>query len=156
MLPAVVLTCVLSAAPSGPRVHSSVNFGANEVISLPSPHHVGLYPYAAASLLFVLDWFMVAPSFGVEWSPELRRWGLVSGLMADFNVNDQLGIDLHVRFIHDQSGSDWGNADYLLGGGAGVSFYAGNAIISPSLTLFRALTAPTWNLAATVNLGLAF
>jgi hypothetical protein len=156
MLPAVLLSCVLSATPPGPRVYSSANFGVNEVISLPSPHHVGVYPYAAASLLFVLDWFMVAPSFGVEWSPELRRWGLVGGLMADFSVNDWIGVDVQVRLIHDQAGNDWTHADYLLGGGAGVSFYFGTAIISPSFNLFRALTAPSWNLVPTVNFTLAF
>lgn len=156
MLPAVVLSLVLSAAPSGPRVYSGVNFGANEVLSLPSPHHVGVYPYAAASLMFVLDWVMLSPSFGVEWSPELRRWGLVGGLMADFSVNDRFGIDLQVRLIHDQSGNDWAHADYLVGGGAGVSFYFGTAILSPSVTLFRALTAPSWNLVPTLNFGFAF
>jgi hypothetical protein len=156
MLPAVLLSCVLSAAPSGPRVYSGFNFGANEVLSLPSPDHVGVYPYATASLMFVLDWFMVAPSFGVEWSPELRRWGLVGNVMVDFTLNDRIGLDGYVRIIHDQTGSDWTHADYLLGGGAGVSFYAGTAIISPSLNVFHALTAPSWNLVPTLNFGLAF
>jgi hypothetical protein len=155
MLPALVASLVLSAAP-GPRILTAVNFGMNEVVALPQPAHVGLYGYAAGSLIWVFDGFTITPSFGAEWSPELRRWGFVASLGTSISLTERLGLDLAARFIHDQAGDDWSRADYLLGAGVGVSFVLRDVILSPSLNGYRALSSPGWVFVPALNFAYVF
>jgi hypothetical protein len=154
MVHALLLSCALAAGPIEQR--SAINVGFIEVVALPTPAHVGLYPYVAGSMIWLFDWFTVVPSLGVEWSPQLRRWGLVGGVGMNFALTERFSVDVNVKMIHDQTGNDWNNADFLLGGGAGVSFYLRDVAVSPYLNLFRGLTRSSWSLVPGLNLGISF
>lgn len=131
----------------------AVNAGAVEVLAVPDRQHVGLYPYLGISLVFPSGKVALIPSLSIEAAPESGRWGFVWSLVADFPVHERLGLDVDVTLIHDQSGTDLGSAELLLGAGVGFSVFWGRWTISPYVNAFRDLSVDAWALVPGLNLA---
>lgn len=129
----------------------AVNVGVIEVAALPGPAHAGAYPYLAGSAVLPAGQLLLIPGLGVEWSPELGRWGLVGTLVVDRPVNDWLGVDLIAALLHDQAGASVRSSDFYAGVGVGGTVVAGPVAISPSFSLYRGLDVGGWSLVPGLN-----
>jgi hypothetical protein len=131
----------------------AVNAGAVEVVVIPERQHLGFYPYLGFSLVFPLRRVTLIPQLTVEAAAESGHWGFVLSLVADFQVQARLGLDVDVTVLHDQLRGDLGTAEFLVGAGVGFSVFVGRWTISPYLNLFRDLSTPGWALVPGINLA---
>ena len=131
----------------------AVNTGAVEVVSIPARRHLGFYPYLGLSLAFPLPRVTLIPELTVEASADSARWGFVLSLVADFAVHRRLGLDVDVTILHDQTGADFGSAEFFLGAGVGFSVFVGTWTISPYVNVFRDLSVAGWALVPGINLA---
>ena len=150
---ALAVAVVLAAATPARAYDFAVNTGFVEVVGLPGRQHIGFYPYLGVSLAFPLPKVTLIPELTVEASPDSARWGFVATLVADFQVQRRLGLDLDVTLLHDQPGGDFGAAEFLLGAGAGFSVFVGTRTISPYVNVFRDLSVAGWALVPGLNLA---
>jgi hypothetical protein len=134
----------------------ALNVGAIEVVALPDGEHVGVYPYAAVSLAFPVGNVVIIPSVGLEYSPELGRGGFVGGLVLDVPVTSTIGVDFLISAIHDQPGTQWTQAIFYLGGGAGVSITAGPIVVSPFVALYGGVNVAAWSIVPGLNVAYVF
>ncbi len=82
--------------------------------------HGGFYPYLGVSLAVPMGHDITfIGSVSYEWSFDQRRGGFVVVATLDFLVNEHLGIDLNLAFIHDQPGLRFAEADFFLGAAQG-------------------------------------
>lgn len=133
-----------------------LNVGMIEVLGVPKAGHLGLYPYAALSIISATKEEILIPAVGVEWSPESDRWGFVCTFTVDFPITDKLGFDLNTALIHDQSGTDWDNALFFLGVGPGVSATFGHWVVSPYFEIFGQIRPPDPSFALVPGINLAY
>ncbi|HEX6835712.1 MAG TPA: hypothetical protein VF334_04025 [Polyangia bacterium] len=150
---ALAVALVVAAAAPAHAYDVAVNTGFVEVIGLPERQHIGFYPYLGVSLAFPLRRVTLVPELTVEASPDSARWGFVATLVADFQVQRRLGLDLDVTLLHDQPGGDFGAAEFLLGAGVGFSVFVGTWTISPYVNVFRDLSVAGWALVPGLNLA---
>jgi hypothetical protein len=132
-------------------VDVALDVGAIEVIGTSHGNHYGVYPYVGVSLVAPAGPITLLPTVSVEWSPEFDRWGFVGALIGDYALTDRLGVDGMLVLLHDQAGTDWDEAAFYLGVGAGVSVFVGKLTISPSLGLYRALDVDAWTFVPGLN-----
>ncbi|HEX8950981.1 MAG TPA: hypothetical protein VF945_04000 [Polyangia bacterium] len=150
--PLAIALVLLASAPA--RAYDfAVDTGFVEVVVIPERHHLGLYPYLGVSLAFALPKVTLIPELTVEASPDAGRWGFVATLVADFQVQRRLGLDVDVTLLHDQPGGDFGAAELLLGAGVGFSLFVGTWTISPYVNVFRDLSVAGWALVPGINLA---
>jgi hypothetical protein len=149
------LCLALLLAASVEATDFAVNAGAIEVLALPGPRHVALYPYVGVSWAFVHDRFAVIPELALEYSPELARVGLVGSVTVDFPIGHGWGLDFDVALIHDEPGFHIDQSVFYLGGGGGASFTTGPWTLSPFLNVFRGLQTHDWSLVPGINLARA-
>jgi hypothetical protein len=134
----------------------AVNVGVAEVVGAPDVSHLGVYPYAAGSLVIAAGPGSIVPSLGVGVCPEFGRWGFMSGVAFDVPVGTWVGFDAIGSFVHDQEGAKWSEAGFAAGGGLGVSFFADKWAVSPSVIALAVLNGPGWALVPAVNLSYTF
>jgi hypothetical protein len=149
---AAALSLFPLAAFAGPV---SPNIGVLEVVAEPGGDHLGVYPYAAASMLFPVGKFAIIPAVGVEWAPEFDRWGFTGTVTADYAIGSRVGLDLNLAFIHDQQDHHWDDAIFLAGGGPGVSIFLGKLTVSPYVSYFHGLNVEGGAIVPGLNLALA-
>lgn len=151
---ALVLVSLLSL-PAG-AVDFAINAGALEVVLLP-PAHGGFYPYLGVSAAVPMGHDVTfIGSLSYEWSFDQQRGGFVVVATLDFLVNEHLGIDLNLAFIHDQPGLRFAEADFFLGAGPGFSLLFGKWTISPFLNLFGGLRTDSASLVPGINVSRTF
>ena len=155
MLRHCALTLLLLGAPAR-AADFAINAGALEVVLLP-PAHGGFYPYLGVSLAVPMGHDVTfIGSVSYEWSFDQQRGGLVVVATLDFLVNEHLGIDLNLAFIHDQPGLRFAEADFFLGAGPGFSLLVGKWAISPFLNLFGGLRTDSASLVPGINVSRTF
>ncbi len=133
------------------------NLGAIEVVGVPDGTHLGVYPYLGASYVIPAgDDVALIPGLSIEWSPDQSRWGFVATGTADLALSPRFGIDLNVGLIHDQSGTAFGDADFFLGIGPGMSIFLGRYTVSPYVSVFKGLNVSGWSLVPGVNAAIGF
>lgn len=132
------------------------NLGAIEVVGVPDGTHLGVYPYAGASLVIPGKDVTLIPGLSIEWSPDESRWGFVATGTADIALTPRLGFDINVSLIHDQAGTSFGDALFFLGAGPGVSIFVGRYTFSPYISLFKGLNVSGWALVPGCNAAMAF
>jgi hypothetical protein len=117
--------------------------GVGEYMNLPGPPvHAGVYVSLGLWASFDLGKFTLTPQLAVEVAPETRQWGFIPTLTADFPVHKRFGLDLILMGMHNQTDSDWSNAEVLLGGGPGLSIYLGRWTVQPNvLALYNFMTS---------------
>ena len=133
----------------------AANVGAIEVVGVPDVTHLGVYPYVGASLVIPGEDVTWIPALAIEWSPDESRWGFVATGTADIALSPRLGFDINVSLIHDQAGTDFGDAIFLVGAGPGVSIFAGRYTFSPYVSLFKGLDVSGWSLVPGFNAAIA-
>jgi hypothetical protein len=141
------MLCLVIAAPI------ALNAGAIEVVGVPDPTHLGVYPYVGVSTLVPTEHVAIIPSLAIEWSPEFSRWGFVASVAADYSLTPRLGLDVNVTLIHDQGGGAFGDAAFFLGAGPGISVFVGRTTISPYLSAFHGLNVSGWSIVPGVNVA---
>jgi hypothetical protein len=143
--------CVASAEARAADL--AANVGVLEVVGVPGGAHLGVYPYLGLAAVLPMGSTTLIPSLSFEWSPDQSRDGFVAALTADFGINDTLGFDLNVAFIHDQPKLDFGQSIFLVGGGPGVSLFFGPWTVSPYVSAYRDLSGGGWCVSPAVNLA---
>lgn len=137
-------------------VDFAINAGALEVVLIPAAHG-GFYPYLGVSLAVPMGHDITfIGSVSYEWSFDQQRGGFVVVATLDFLVNEHLGIDLNLAFIHDQPGLRFAEADFFLGAGPGFSVLLGKWAISPFLNLFGGLRTDSASLVPGINVSRSF
>jgi len=146
---------VVLVALSQPVLAADVALNASviEVAGLPGPTHVALYPGVALSLAIEVPYFLLLPSLGVEWAPEISSGGLVAMLVADHSVTNWLGVDLCAMVTQDQPGWRVKDSVFYLGAGPGLSFIFGSWVASTSVLASYGLRDRTWSLVPGVNVA---
>src|SRR4051812_27371843 len=129
----------------------AANIGAIEVVGVPDPVHLGVYPYVGVSLVLPTERVTVIPALSIEWSPDQSRWGFVATGTADLALSPHVGLDLNVSAIHDQHGTAFGDAIFLVGAGPGISVFAGRYTISPYVSVFKVVNGSGWSIVPGVN-----
>ena len=129
----------------------AANLGVIEVVGEPGTEHLGVYPYVGASLVIPGKDVTLIPALSIEWSPDQSRWGFVASGTADIALTPRVGFDINVSLIHDQSGAEFGDAIFLLGGGPGLSIFAGRYTVSPYVSVFKGLNASGWAIVPGIN-----
>lgn len=148
--------CVLLALPAR-AADLGLNVGALEVLLLPEGAHGGFYPYVGASVTVPMsERLTFVGSLSFEWSFDQQRGGFVVVGTLDFLVAEHFGLDLNLAFIHDQPGLRFGDADYFLGVGPGVSLLFGKWSISPFLNFFGGLRLASASMVPGLNVGRTF
>lgn len=152
--------CTLATVVISPATSMAYDIGANvgviHVRSLPDGATVGTYPYVAASLAIPMPRVTLLPSLGIEWAPDVNRWGFVGSLVADYRLNEAIGLDLSMTLIHDQDTAKFSDAILLLGGGFGISFFVKQWTFSPSVSFFHGLNVAGWSLVPGLNMAYTF
>ncbi|MBI4433171.1 hypothetical protein HY632_00205 [Candidatus Uhrbacteria bacterium] len=163
MLRSITLSCLLLMAAFIPTRAAAQDLGLNiwamEFAGVaPSVSHIGAYPGLGVSLTFPLDGVSLSPGVGIELAPDTGYWGFMATLAADFPMNDAIGIDAVVAFMHDQLGSAFGDATYYVGAGGGISWFITNQwTLSPNTLVYLALNnGPIWAIAPGANLWYGF
>jgi hypothetical protein len=146
---------VVIAAPAR-AMDIAANVGAIEVLEVPGPKHLGVYPYVGVSLAFNHDKFLLIPSLSVEFSPEFGHWGFVASCLVDFPLTDAFGVDAFLTLIHDQPGLHFRESAFFLELGAGVTFLLGKLLISPNIGVGRGLNVEGWSVIPGVNFAYIF
>jgi len=95
------------------------------------------------------------PALAIEWSPDESRWGFVATGTADIALSPRLGFDINVSVIHDQAGTNFGDAIFLVGAGPGVSIFVGRYTFSPYVSLFKGIDVSGWSLVPGFNAAMA-
>ena len=134
----------------------AVAAGVAEVLTEPGHEHVGVYPYAAVGVVFPAGPWFVIPSLGVEYSPEVGRWGLFGAVTLDVPVSRRVGVDFIGTLSHDQPGAHWDEAELAVGAGLGLSIATQYAVLAPSLCVYRAVAKNEWSLVPGLNAARAF
>jgi hypothetical protein len=150
MLLVVGILAVAARANAG---QLALNVGALEVVGLPHPAHLGLYPSVALSMAIQGPGLTLIPALGVEWAPELGRGGLVATLTSDWAMNDWLGLDLGVTLVHDQPGMRLSESLFYLGAGPGFSVFLGPWSLSAYVDGMLGLADGSWSLTPGLNLA---
>lgn len=150
LVAAALLALALAAAPAR-AADVAFNVGAVEVVGIPNREQVGFYPYLGVSLVFSVPHAALIPSLSIEAAPDTGRWGFVAALVADFPVQQRLGLDVGVTLLHDQAGDAWSAAELLVGAGGGFSVYLGRWTISPFVNVFRDLMVDAWVVVPGIN-----
>ncbi len=134
-----------------------INLGVSEIVVIPDPQHYAIYGYVAITLPVALEWqqLYLIPGLGFEYAPEVERGGLVGYLTLERSLSEKVAGDFVVTLAHDQPGLSLDEAVYSLGVGLGVSITLGSVVLSPSLSVYRVVDAPSWSLAPTLNLSRA-
>lgn len=142
---------------SGPALAAdpAVNVGVIENIAVPDTEHLGVYPYVSGSLVISpRENVLIVPGVGFEYSPEFNRWGFVGTLVFDYAFSESVGFDIVTTILHDQTAADFDDALWFLGIGPGMTFVTESVAISPSVSLYRGLTAPGWSVVPGLNVAL--
>lgn len=134
LLGALVALLLGTTASAAPVPGASVSVG--EYMNLPGPPvHAGVYVSVGLWATWDLGKLTLTPQLAVEVAPETRQWGFLPTLTADFPVHRRLGIDLIAMLMHNQTDSDWKNAEILLGGGPGLSVFLGAWTLQPNVVV---------------------
>ena len=144
---------LLACASEARAMDVALNAGATEVLTVPPLAHLAVYPAVGVSLVQPLEHVTLIPGLAVEYAPETGAWGFILSLVADFALNDRLGLDLDVTLLHDQPGAHFEEAALLLGGGVGCSVFLGKWTVSPFVNVFHGLNVPGWSLVPGVNVA---
>ncbi len=151
-LPAVLL---LALAGEARALDFALNAGAIEVLTVPPARHLAVYPSVGVSAVKAFERVTLIPGLAAEWAPETGAWGLVGSLVADFSVNERLGLDLDVTVLHDQAGAAFGQAAFFAGAGGGGSLFFGKWTASVFVNLFHGLNVEGWSLVPGLNVAYA-
>lgn len=130
--------------------------GAGEALALPRPAHLGVYPYAAVSVVLPYDHVSVIPGLGLEYSPDTGHWGFVGTLVFDVPLTATVGGDVIVAAAHDQAGTQWRDAQLLVGGGLGLSIATKQVVTSPSFCIYTAVGSTAWSLVPGISVSHVF
>ena len=133
----------------------AANLGVIEVVGEPGTEHLGVYPYVGASYVIPGKDVTLIPGLSIEWSPDQSRWGFVASGTADIALTPRVGFDINVSVIHDQSGAEFGDAIFLVGGGPGLSIVAGRYTVSPYVSVFKGINASGWAIVPGVNAAMS-
>jgi hypothetical protein len=150
-----LLPLLFAAAPAR-AVDVAANAGAIEVVGVPGPVQLGLYPYVGISFAIAVPHLTLIPGLAVEWSPEIGHDGGVVSLVVDYGLNDRVGIDANVTFIHDQPGFHFDQSNFYLGIGAGCSVFLGKWTVSLAFDVFHGLNVSSWSLVPGFNVAWTF
>jgi hypothetical protein len=153
--PACAAILCLTAAPVWAG-DVAVTAGASEAVALPQTTHLGLYPYAAVSLVYTYDHVSVSPSVGLEYSPDTGRWGFVGTVTLDVPITATVGGDVIVAVAHDQAGLQWRDALLLVGGGLGLSITTKQFVTSPSICIYTTVGSIAWSLEPGISVSHVF
>lgn len=129
----------------------AANIGVIEVVGVPETSHLGIYPYVGVSYVIPGEDITLIPALAIEWSPDESRWGFVLTGTGDIALTPRLGFDINVSVIHDQSGTDFGDAIYLVGAGPGISIFAGRYTFSSYVSVFKGINVSGWSLVPGFN-----
>tara|TARA_A100001015_G_C14957681_1_gene699492 strand:- start:936 stop:1301 length:366 start_codon:yes stop_codon:yes gene_type:complete len=114
---------------------------------------MAFYPGMSLSLTIETNGWALSPSLGAEWTADGEFWGLMAMLYADHPLNKDLGVDIILAAMHDQVGGDWANAEYFMGAGGGLTWFANERVaLTPNILVYYGLRTKTWALAPGVNL----
>lgn len=150
----LVLLLALAFAPTAHAVDVSLQFGALEVVLVPSVTHAGFYPNVGVAFGFPLGHRLsLITGVALEVSPDRGRGGLVLTGTLDWQVAEHLGLDLTVAAIHDQPGLKLLSSEFFVGGGPGVSVLLGKWTISPFVSVFVGLNVPGVSLVPGLNVA---
>jgi hypothetical protein len=130
--------------------------GASEAVALPHTAHLGVYPYAAVSIVFPYTHLSVTPGLGLEYSPDTGHWGFMGSLTVEVPITPRLGGDVIVAVAHDQAGSQWRDAQLLVGGGLGVSIATKQFVTSPSICIYTTVGSIAWSLVPGISVSRVF
>jgi len=133
----------------------AANLGAIEVVGVPDATHLGVYPYVGASLVIPGKDVTVIPALSIEWSPDESRWGFVATGTADIALSPRFGFDINVSLIHDQAGTAFGDAIFLIGAGPGASMFAGRYTLSVYVSAFKGINVSGWSVVPGFNVAIA-
>lgn len=151
-----LLALALLAAPAAHAVDFGLQVGALEVVLLP-PAHGGFYPYLGGFVAVPLgEGFSFVGSVSFEWSFDQGRGGFVVVTTLDWALNERVGFDLNVAFIHDQPGLKFAEALFFLGAGPGVTVFLGKWAVSPFVNFFGTLNGAGASIVPGLNVGRTF
>jgi len=155
LLTAAIGSAAVCASGRASAADLAVGVGLVEAVA-PAPALLGLYSCAAVSLVLPAASVLLAPTLGIEWSPELGAWGFSGGLVMDVPVAKRLGVDFIASVVHDQAGAAWSEAAFYAGIGAGVSVSRGAWTLSPSVIAFHGINVAGWTLAPGLGVSRGF
>jgi len=133
----------------------AANLGAIEVVGVPDGTHLGVYPYIGGSYVIPGDDVTMIPGLSIEWSPDQSRWGFVATGTGDIALSPRVGFDINVAVIHDQSGASFGDADFFIGAGPGLSIFIDRYTVSPYVSVFKGITVSGWSIVPGVNASMS-
>ena len=155
----IFLTLLLAGFISVPRPAQAQDLGLNvwgmefATVEGNNVDHMAFYPGMSLSLTYEVGGWALSPSLGAEWAADAEFWGLMAMLYADQPLNKYLGVDIILAAMHDQVGDDWTNAEYFLGAGGGLTWFANDRVaLTPNVLIYYGLRTKTWALAPGVNL----
>ena len=154
LMKSIIITAALMlAAAHAHAADLALNVGALEVVGLPGPKHLGLYPSVGLSAALEGPGITLIPALAIEWAPDEGRAGLVATLTADFAVRDWLGLDLGVVAVQDQPGARVSESAFYAGAGPGCSLLLGQWTISAYVNVLLALASGSVSLAPGLNVA---
>ena len=134
----------------------AVTAGAGEAVAVPHTAHLGVYPYAAVSLVLTYDHVSVTPGLGLEYSPDTQHWGFVGTVTVDVPITPTVGGDIIAAVAHDQPGTQWHDAQLLVGGGLGLSIASKQFVTSPSICIYTTVGSIAWSLVPGIAISHVF
>ena len=153
-LACVAFLCLTAAPVSAEDL--AVTAGASEAVAVPHAAHLGVYPYAAVSVVLESKHLSVTPGVGLEYSPDTGHWGFLGSVSVDVPLTATVGGDIIVAVAQDQAGMQWRDAELLVGGGLGVSISTKQFVTSPSICVYTTVGSLAWSLVPGLSFSRVF